>query len=367
MTPIPWRKSRSHGRFARFSALCEESEAALTRELLLRTFARTLLISLVVLAGLLFPAMANSRALDVYLEGDPAGPAPAPVSGGLLLIGGGEHNLEAMRWFIAKAGHSHIVILRASQQGEASTEFYREIGGVLSAETFVTHSRAASRDARLLEALRKADGIFIAGGDQAHYVRRWRGTPIAAALDAHVRAGKPLAGTSAGLAILGEYFYGALDGQSLTSRQALADPYGKAVTIETDFLHFSLLKGVITDSHFSQRERLGRLFAFIAKAQRDRTAAAPPLIGLGIDEGVALAVEPDGTARVYPSAPGTGVSVVDGGGISRKAAPGPLSAARVQVTVAGPASVVHLPLGVIDNPVAVRDYSAAGGTITPLR
>lgn len=325
-----------------------------------------MLLAFAALYGMLSPALAAARALDVYLEGDPTGSAPAPVSGGLLLMGGGDHNLDAMRWFIAKAGHGHIVILRAAQHGEASTEFYREIGGVLSAETFVTHSRAASRDAHLLEALRKADGIYIAGGDQARYVRRWRGTAIAAALDAHVRAGKPLAGTSAGLAMLGEYLYGAMDGQSLTSAQGLADPYGKGTTIETDFLHLALLKGVITDSHFTQRDRLGRLFAFIAKAQASRPADAALLIGLGIDEGVALAVEPDGTSRVYPSVPGTGVSVVDGSGIGHAAMPGSLVAARVRVTVAGPASVVHLPSGSIENPVALRDYSASGGTITPL-
>lgn len=309
---------------------------------------------------------AAARALDVYLEGDPSGPAPAPVSGGLLLIGGGDHSAEAMRWFIAKAGHGHIVILRASQHGEASTEFYHEIGGVLSAETFVTHARAASRDAHLLDAMRKADGVFIAGGDQARYVRRWRGTPIAAALDAHVRAGKPLAGTSAGLAMLGEYLYGAMDGQSLTSVQALAEPYGKGTTIETGFLHLELLKGVITDSHFTQRERLGRLFAFLAKAQASRPADTPPLIGLGIDEGVALAVEPDGTGRVYPSTPDTGVWVVSGAGIGRSKVPGPLVAARVRVTIAGPQSVVRLPTGEVASPVAEKDYSASGGTITPL-
>lgn len=332
----------------------------------LHIYARRIAAGLAAILALLAASHAAARALDVYLEGDPSGPAPAPVSGGLLLIGGGDHSAEAMRWFIAKAGHGHIVILRASQHGEASTEFYRELGGVLSAETFVTHSRSASRDPHLLDALRKADGVFIAGGDQARYVRRWRGTPIAAALDAHVRAGKPLAGTSAGLAVLGEYLYGAMDGQSLTASQALADPYGKSNTIETGFLHLDLLKGVITDSHFTQRARLGRLFAFIAKAQASRPADASPLIGLGIDEGVALAVEPDGTGQVYPSTPGTGVWAVYGAGIGRADAPGALVATRIHVTIAGPQSVVHLPSGEVGNPVAEKDYSANGGAIVPL-
>lgn len=321
-------------------------------------------LALTVTLGLPDPAAA--RALHNYVEGEVTGPAPAPVSGGLLLMGGGDHDLAAMRWFIAKAGHGHIVILRASQHGETSTEFYREIGGVLSAETFVIHSRSAAYDTHLLKALKRADGIFIAGGDQARYVRRWRGTPIAQALDAHVADGKPLGGTSAGLAILGEYVYGAMDGQSLTSPQALADPYGRSTTIEGDFLHLALLKGVITDSHFTQRSRLGRLFAFVAKAQARRPADAPPLIGLGVDETVSLALEPDGTGRVYASLPDTGVSVVYGAGIGREKATGPLAAKSVRVTGTGPGSRILLPTGTVEMPSFEREYSVCNGTFAKL-
>ena len=119
-------------------------------------------------------------------------------------MGGGDRHVDALRWFFEKAGRGHIVILRASQAGEIGQEFYREVGGIQSAETFVFFNRSAANERRILNAIRNADGIFIAGGDQARYVRFWKGTPIAAALDAHVAAGKPLAGTSAGLAMLGE-------------------------------------------------------------------------------------------------------------------------------------------------------------------
>ena len=77
-------------------------------------------IAAMALSGIvLAPAdSARAKVLEVYLEGDPTGSAPAPVSGGLLLMGGGDHDIDAMRWFIAKAGHGHIVILRASLHGE---------------------------------------------------------------------------------------------------------------------------------------------------------------------------------------------------------------------------------------------------------
>jgi cyanophycinase len=311
------------------------------------------------------PASAGSGPA-YYAAGDIDAPTPGPVSGGLLLMGGGDRDLAAMRWFFAKAGHGHIVILRASYAGEASDEFYHEIGGIASAETFVFSDRESSNDARLLARLARADGIFIAGGDQSNYVRYWKGMPVAAVLDAHVAAGKPIGGTSAGLAMLGERLYGAMDGGSLTSREALADPFGPANTIERDFLHIALLRGIVTDTHFKERDRLGRLIAFVAKAQLGAPASARPLLGLGVDEDAAIAVEPDGSARVYTPKPDGGAWLVDGAALRNLRRVGPLTVARVAVTGVGTGSTLHLPSGRVDRPNFRRSYRAGGGTLTEL-
>jgi cyanophycinase len=313
------------------------------------------------------PAVTCARGYRHFVEGTLTGPAPAKVEGGLLLMGGGDRNQDALRWFFAKAGHGHIVILRASQKGEIGKEFMSEIGGILSAETFVIQDRSAAYDAKVLAALRAADGIFLSGGDQARYVRRWGGTPITKIIDAHVAAGKPLGGTSAGLAVLGEYLYGAMDDGSITSAEALSDPYGAHNTIERDFLHLALLRGVITDSHFKERDRLGRLFAFVAKAQSFQEPGARALIGLGIDENAAMTVEPDGTAQVYASEPGGGAWLVDGETLKIAPKPGPLEAPRVRVTGIGPATRLDLPDGRIERPTFVRDYAVEGNTAKLLR
>lgn len=337
-----------------------------------KVVAGSLLGAWLVVSGLT-PAQARSYAR--YVEGDPQAPTPGPVSGGLLLLGGGERDAEAMKWFFGKAGNGHIVVLRASYAGEVGKEFYRKVGGVRSVETFVFKDREAAFDSALLERLRRADGIFIAGGDQSNYVRFWKGTPVAELLDAHVAAGKPLGGTSAGLAMLGEYVYGAMDGGSLASPAALADPYGPANTIVDDFLHLAALKGVVTDTHFKERDRLGRLFAFVAKAQtlRDakaqplREAAAPPLLGLGVDEDTAVAVEADGRARVIAGRPGSGAWVVQGDGLRRRDRGGDLGTAlqapRVAVTVLDEKSVLHLPSGAVEAPAARQTYMATNGRL----
>lgn len=317
------------------------------------------------LIGLLFvvsPAFAKGR-YSHYVLGNLKAPTPSPVSGGLLLMGGGDRNHDSMRWFFGKAGHGHIVILRASMGPEIGKEFYNELGGITSAETFVFKDRAAAADPKILASLKRADGIFIAGGDQSRYVRYWRGTAVADILNAHVAAGKPLAGTSAGLAMLGERLYSAEVG-SIKSDEALADPFGAANTIEGDFLNLSLLKGVVTDTHFKERNRLGRLFAFLAKAQAGRAADLPPMLGLGVDESAALAVEPDGSGRIYATAPDGGAWLVDGTALRGLNSTGPLEAPRIRVVGIGAGSVVRLPTGEVENPIFTRHYAAHGGKIS---
>lgn len=324
---------------------------------------RWLLCLTLIVGAFASPAWANDPPYRHYTLGNLTSATPGPVSGGLLLMGGGDRHVDALRWFFEKAGRGHIVILRASQAGEIGEEFFREVGGIQSAETFVFFNRSAANDRRVLNAIRNADGIFIAGGDQARYVRFWKGTPVAEALDAHVAAGKPLAGTSAGLAMLGEYLYGAMDDGSITGAEALADPFGPANTIESDFLHLAVLRGIITDTHFRERSRQGRLAAFIAKAERDRPADQPPIFGLGVDESASVAVEPDGTGRVYSVEPRGGAWLFDGTGLRNIPTSGPLNAPRIKVTGIGTDSVLHLLTRTVDRPTFVRDYAASAGQI----
>jgi len=317
------------------------------------------------LALLAPPVAAATPDYNDYLIGDPTLPTPHPPQPGLLLMGGGDRNQDALRWFMDKAGNGHIVILRASLGGQIGEEFYNEIGGIQSAQTFVVRDRAASYEPQILEALANADGIFIAGGNQSRYLRYWRDTPVAEALEAHVRAGKPLGGTSAGLAMLGEFIYGAMDGGSLNSPNALADPLGPDNTIERDFLRLDLLRGVVTDTHFSERGRLGRLMAFVAKAET--LADGRPLLGLGVDEDAALAVEADGRARVYATAPGAGATVVRGGLAKDLVEDAPMSVSRVDVVGVGVDSVLRLPSGEVERPVFERPYAVRDGVLVAMQ
>jgi cyanophycinase len=315
------------------------------------------------------PAAAHDyrdKNFDYFVAGDPTAPSHEHTFFTLALMGGGGSVDSAFATLARAAGHGHLVILRAvsddsfdPDDGNYGRSFRAEWGPVVSAETIVFHNRQASHDPRVLAILAHADGIFLAGGDQANYIRYWKGTPVQEALNEHVRANRPLGGSSAGLAILGHYSYTALDGGSLESKVALPDPFSSAVTLENDFLHLRFLEDVITDSHFSQRSRLGRLIVFVARtdAQRGDLSA----FGVGIDEHSALLIDGDGVGHLATGSAGSAwvVRATHVPQVLRAGAP--LSADGVQVTRLGAASSVDFHNGRVSQPADQTNAVVRGG------
>jgi cyanophycinase len=230
---------------------------------------------------------AQDAGYERYLTGE-AADVKRKTTPGLLLSGGGGDVEQAFRWFIEKAGGGDIVVLRASGS-DGYNKYIPTLGSVDSVESFVTKTPETVRDRGLVDAIRNAEGLFIAGGDQWNYVRMWKGTAIEDAIHHVYAKGGPVGGSSAGLAVLGQHAFSA-EFDTVTSKQALADPFDKRVTVESDFLRFDPLKNIITDSHFSRRDRMGRLLVFLARTEGAR--------GIGIDEATSVLVEKNGMTRV---------------------------------------------------------------------
>lgn len=304
-------------------------------------------------------ASASPNGYSYYKIGDVDAPTPGPTETGLMLMGGGDWDYRAFRWFIAKAGHGHIVILRASGDGAGGEEIYRDIGGAASVQTLVFDDRKASEDPRVLAILDRADGVFLAGGDQANYVRYWKGTSVQKALNDHVARGRPIGGTSAGLAILGGAGYGAMDGGSIDSIAALKNPMGPEVTMVSDFLTMPYLAHVVTDTHFSVRDRLGRLIAFVAQR---RASGDPQAIGLGVDEDGALCVDADGVGRFFTASSGYAWLVQPDG--APQVEPGqPLDYPSVRITTLGPDGEIDLKTMRITRPAFSGTASVQAGRL----
>lgn len=307
---------------------------------------------------------------DLFVVGDRSLPRPGHTEALFALMGGGGRLDAAFRELARAAGHGHVVILRAvaddsfdPDDGDYGRSFLTTWGPVASAQTIVFRGREAAYDREVLAALEAADGIFIAGGDQSNYVRYWKGTPVEARLNAHLRAHRPIGGSSAGLAILGNYSYTALDGGSLESRVALADPYGAPVTLETDFLHAPGLEGVIPDTHFSARSRLGRLITFVTRLDAAHPAAR--VCGIGVDEATALLVDAQGIGRLAPGSAGSAWLVLPGQRAPLKAGR-PLSVSKVSVLRLDASSSIDVRTRRVTHPAERREESVQDGRlVTP--
>jgi cyanophycinase len=206
-------------------------------------------------------------------------------------MGGGTDVDAAFQWMINKSGGGDFVIIRATGT-EAYNPYIYGLGTVDSVATIITKNRAAASDPFVIEKIRNAEALFIAGGDQNDYVTNWKGTPVEDAIHYLVSRNVPIGGTSAGLAILGEFVFTAAN-NTVDSPTALSNPYGKRIALDRDFLSLPNMGGIITDSHFVTRDRMGRLVTFLARLNQDDWASQAK--GIGIDEETALLVEPNGS------------------------------------------------------------------------
>jgi cyanophycinase len=258
-------------------------------------------IAMVLLLGVfLVPASLFGASYKYIRLGQKEDKQTATVAG-TAMLGGGADLDEAFRWLCSKAGGGDFLILRA----RGSDDYNPYVNGlcrVNSVATLIIPNRKAAQDPAVADIIRHAEAVFIAGGDQSRYVKFWRGTPVQDAMNANIVSGKPIGGTSAGLAVLGQFTYASFY-DSTTSKDALSNPYYKGVTLTRDFLKVPHLQDTITDSHFAKRDRMGRTLVFMARLLQDGWSKAPR--DIAIDERSALLVEADGKGAVI----GTGRGV----------------------------------------------------------
>jgi hypothetical protein len=212
--------------------------------------------------GLLLPALATAQRYTSYFTGDTAD-VNTFTSGGIVLAGGASDVDPAMRWFLQQSGGGDIVVLRASGADGYNAYLYRELGvAVNSVETILTPNVTSAQAPYIAQQIRRAEGLWIAGGDQSRYVRFWKDGPVAEAIRYLIHVKKvPVGGISAGMAIQGEAYYAALNG-SVTSAEAIGNPFHMDVTLGyQDFLSHPILR-----------------HTGIATRLRSRPAASPVLL-----------------------------------------------------------------------------------------
>lgn len=221
---------------------------------------------------------------------------------GVCLMGGATEHDNAMKWLLQKANGGDVVVLRSSGSNGYNNYLYSELGiQVNSVETLVITSVAGATNPYVLNKVANAEMIWFAGGDQYNYVSYFKNNQLEDLLNNHINIkNAPIGGTSAGMAILGQFYFSAQNG-SITSSQALANPYHPNISIGyDDFLNVPFLQNVITDTHYDNPDRRGRHATFMA---RNRNLVNENVYGIACNEYVAVCIGDDGIARVYGDYP----------------------------------------------------------------
>lgn len=203
---------------------------------------------------------------------------PGPV----VLVGGGKIPQDAIVWLKQKSKTNNFVVITCNRD---NGEFTEDDPNFINLITL----RSNNRWVKMLEnvqfvlpedfsktSLVGIGAIIIDGGDQWNYLTRLDGNAIQKAHE----AGIPIMGTSAGAMILGEYYFSAENG---TIGSDELDERPERLCLGHQFVSLPCLKGVLIDTHFSERQRNKRLQTFIEKVGAS--------YGIGIDEETALCID----------------------------------------------------------------------------
>jgi cyanophycinase len=235
-----------------------------------------------------------------YFSGNPEDVHP-PLFGGVYNLGGGGMDVDpAIQWMINTVRGCtdcqttvDVVVIR-DMGSNGYNQPILQMEGVDSVETLVISSRQDAENPDIVRAIQQAEVIFFAGGDQCDYVRNYRNTGVETAVKSVIARGGAVGGTSAGAMIQSDFVFNAC-GESVNSKQALSNPY-EDISLTANFFDWNYLENTVIDTHFNQRDRLGRLMVFLARLIRDGETKIA--LGIGIDEETSLIINQAGLGQV---------------------------------------------------------------------
>lgn len=220
-------------------------------------------------------------------------PAPAQAQGTLLLVGGGLDNdaapvFERLLALAAAPGAPRVAIVTAASgdQDTEATDKQEALRAHAPGLAIDVVRREHSTDATVA-AIDAATALLFTGGDQQRITARYRpegrDTPEWLAMQRLLARGGVIAGCSAGCAMMGELMLrSGRSGAALGFAPATAAPGSKAPGPDIG-PGMRFLPWALTDSHFFERDRLGRLVAALE--------AAGQRFGVGVGEDACVEVD----------------------------------------------------------------------------
>ena len=219
----------------------------------------------------------------------------------IYLMGKGMPSLSSYEYFLdilADSPADITVLAGSAASGSSATpecDLLMELDQVNSCTTATVQSEEEANSTELFEIIDQSEAVYFAGGNQCVYVS-WRDTNLHDAINTLIERGGGIGGGSAGLAIQGDMIYDGCSG-SVRSQEALSDPYHEYISTSEGIFELSSLDNTITDSHFSERDRLGRLISFMARISSEKEREE--YFGIGLDDNTSVVIGPNGIGKVF--------------------------------------------------------------------
>ena len=269
------------------------------------------------------PRPTKPGSLSVWLTGSADDACVTPGGPGVLAMGGGSDVNAAFQRLAPLIAGGDVVILRTSGS-DGYNDYLDGLMSPNSVETLLVDSRTKANSDYVDWVVRSAEMVFLAGGDQSDYLNQWQGTLLNEALKSVYEKGGIVGGTSAGNAVLSEVIYDPDGVLGIYSSEAVTDPCHEYMNLSVGFLAPQWMAHMVNDTHFAERDRMGRLLTFMARtAQPTLSPTVQPITGLGVDEATSIYISD------------SGLGVVDGSGsvyVLRETA----QTSRIQVSCGDP-------------------------------
>ncbi|MEY3236376.1 MAG: hypothetical protein RI883_477 [Bacteroidota bacterium] len=258
-------------------------------------------MKLLTLVTIIISISSFGQSYNSYFLGNVSDVVTSP-KGGVCLMGGATEHDEAMKWFLQQADGGDVLVLRATGSDGYNDYMLNQLGiSINSVETIVCNTANASNSSYVQQKINQAEAIWFAGGDQWTYISYWRNTPVDSLVNkAIVERNVVVGGTSAGMAIMGNYYFSAENG-TVTNAQALTNPYNSQMTVSNEpFIVNEHLSNVITDTHYDNPDRKGRHVSFLSRIVQDYQEIGK---GIACDEYTAVCIDTLGFCKIYGDYP----------------------------------------------------------------
>ena len=230
--------------------------------------------------------------LKAWISGDSADSCASLSDGAVLLMGGGSDVDAAFSNRVKNhIGEGKDVVVLRTSGTDGYNDYLQGLMAADSVETLLVDSRSKANDAYVEWAIRSAEFVWVAGGDQADYLNQWAGTKVQTAMQHVYDKGGVVGGTSAGMALMADSIYDPDGVSGAVSSEVVTDFCHNTLAFSSRFMNIPMLNKSLTDTHFYERDRMGRALVSLAHHANDHFSIAA-------SEGTSIFITSDGVGVV---------------------------------------------------------------------